>query len=214
MNGRTPQQLQATLDKQFNMVELRRLAFDLNIDDENLESKTKQDFILSLIKYAQRRNLTNDLWTLVENHQQDQSVRPKPSIWERSSLGTKVTIISVLVTIVGIVVTLMSVLPKQSDNDVHPTPTVPVSVDKFLVQVKVLSSEDQTPIDNVKVSIELADQLYPQQRTDSTGLAVFELPTHLDGQVARVIVDNDDQVESQFVTVTVGMRTVEFQIRP
>lgn len=213
MNGRTPQQLQATLNKKFDIVGLRQLALALNIDDENLERKTKQEFVISLIKYAERRNLTDDLWALAEKPQEAEPTRRESSFWSEMSFGTKVGIISVVVTIIGIVVTLMAIFPEVFVGG-QPPEVLPTVTDKILLQIKVINGDDQTVIDNATVSLDMANELFPQRRTDSTGLAIFELPADANGQIAGITVEAAGKVETKIITVTPGMRAVEFQIGP
>ncbi len=211
MNGRTPQQLQDLLDKHFNMSELRQLAFSLGIDHENLEGNTKRDFILSLISHAQRHALLNELDTLVEKETSGQRQLTRKSFWGRLNFGTKVTIVSIIVTIIGTVVTLVGFFPETLGITPHATPTL---ANRILLQVQVNSVEDLSDVANAKVTLNVAEQIFAPQRTDSNGRAVFDLPSNIAGTLVGITVETSSQVETQNISVDFGMRAVEFQIRP
>lgn len=193
------------------MSELRQLAFTLDIDDENLEGNTKRDFILSLISHAQRHALLNELDRLVEEETSVQRQLTRKSFWERMSFGTKVTIMSIIVTIVGIVVTLVGFFPETLGITPQATPA---QTDRILLQVQVNSVEDLSAVANAKVTLNVAEQIFAPQRTDSNGRAVFDLPANISGTLVGITVETSSQVETQNITVDFGIRAVEFQIRP
>ncbi|MEZ4590010.1 MAG: hypothetical protein R3D55_02520 [Chloroflexota bacterium] len=211
MNGRTPQQLKSFLSKHFDLSELRQLAFDLGIDHEELEGKNKSDLIVSLIQYVQRHKSLQELEIAAEKAQVERSTSEQKVPMSERSFGTKIGIFSIVVTIVGIIVTLVSLIPgcQGGGGDNTPTPT-----DRILLQVRVQSSEDQTAVSNVKVSLDYSNALFPEERTDTLGRAVFNLPAQAVNQEIKITITYNEQVETQNITVSTEMPTVVFEIRP
>ncbi|MCB8948810.1 MAG: hypothetical protein H6653_12420 [Ardenticatenaceae bacterium] len=212
MNGRTPQQLKSFLGKHFDLSELRQLAFDLGIDHEELESKNKSELIISLIQYVQRHRSLQTLEIAAEKAQAKRSKLERKVPMRERNFGTKIGIFSIIVTILGIIVTLASFIPGcQGGQNGNSTPT---PNDRVLLQVRVQSSEDQTAVSNVKVSIDYSDALFPEERTDSLGRAVFNLPAKAVNQEIKIMITYKEQVETQNITVRMDMPTVLFEIRP
>ncbi len=208
MNGRTRQQLFATLHEQFDLSELRKLAFDLGLDHENLPGETRRDFVISLISTAQNHGKLEQLNALLNESLVQRANVPPRSPQPESQNRIPFLLIG-LVAIVIVVVALIWLWPTGDRPNGTATPA-----DTILLQVQVVSSDNQTAVANAKVTLSLADQLFPQERTDSNGIAVFRLSAETRDEIARITVEANEQVEDQTITVKPGMSAVEFQIRP
>ncbi|GJM42020.1 MAG: hypothetical protein DHS20C20_23020 [Ardenticatenaceae bacterium] len=207
MNGRTQKQLYEILHNQLNLSELRALAFRLGIDHENLPGDTRRDFVISLIETAQRHNKLAQLNQLVDTELENRDGPTPPS---HPNKQNQVPLWAIgLVGLVILVIAAIMLWPEGNSATETPTPEGTI-----LLQVQVVSSENQTAVSNAKVSLNIAEELFPQQRTDSNGLAVFRLEAQLEGEIARITVEANEQVETQTISVMSGMRAVEFQIRP
>lgn len=214
MNGRTSQQLFALLHDQFNLSELRQLAFELKINHENLPGDTRRDFARSLVEHAERHGLTNALNQLVDR---ELAARKEKAAQTSAHIQTNeaqqengLLVYWPVFLVVGVLVIVVTLLlwPKN-----EPVSEATPSGETILLQVQVVSSEDQKPLSNVAVSLDYADSLFPVERTDSTGKAVFLLPAEAEGQIVRITVEADPP-ETQNVTVNAQMQVVMFQIRP
>lgn len=218
MNGRTPHNLLRILDKHFDTVALRELAYEMGADYENLVGENKRARFLSLIQYAEQRDRIDELLQFVVERRpflrkelKSSAVFASKSIWGRMSLGTKVTIMSIIVTIIGIVVTLATFFPETLGITPKATST---PANRILLQIQVNSVEDLSAVANAKVTLNVAEQIFAPQRTDSNGRAVFAFSTEMAGKVAHITVEANSQIETQNITIDVEMRAVEFQIRP
>jgi hypothetical protein len=207
MNGRTPQNLLKILDKHFDSVALRELAREMGTNYENLVGDTKRGRFLSLIEHAEQHNQVDRLLELV--------VEKRPFL--RQELGLvqmkKISVetikwVALVLGLIAAIITIIQFWPP-------PDPPAPAdSQDRILLQVQVSNSENQLAIANARVSLDVANQLFSPQQTDSTGRAVFELPATVAKDIARITVEVNGQVQTQTITVDFGMRAVEFQIRP
>lgn len=63
-------QLRKIIDEHFNESELKDLAFELGIEYDNLEGRTKSNRVISLVEYARRHGLTDKLIGLVEEERE------------------------------------------------------------------------------------------------------------------------------------------------
>lgn len=201
MNGRTPPNFLNVLDRHFNNADLRELAREIGTDYENLAGDTKRGRILSLIEYVEQRKQVDELWALVVAkrpflHQEGEAVKMRKFSVEA------IKWIALVLGVIAAIIAIVEVWPSRSDDE------------KILLQVLVRDSEGQQAIPNATVLLDVANELFPQQRTDGNGRAVFELSTAYGGDLASITVQVNEQVQKQTITVDIDMRPVEFQMRP
>ena len=202
MNGRTPLNLLDVLDKHFNNADLRELAREMDTDYENLAGETKRGRILSLIEYAEHRERVDELWELVVEKRPFLNQEGEAAEMRKFSVET-IKWIALILGVVAAIITIIQVWPSGPEQQEH-----------ILLQVLVRHSESQQAIPDAIVVLDVANQLFPQKRTDANGRAVFELSNDFVDKLATITVQLNDQTETQTITVDFDMQAVEFQIRP
>lgn len=206
MNGRTSQDLLNVLDKHFNNADLRELARDIGTNYENLAGDTKRGRILSLIEFVEHREKGDELWKMVMEKRPFLQKEGEPVQMKKFSIDT----IKWIALVLGVIAAVITIIQLWQSIGGEKDP----EQGRILLQVQVNNSENQQAVANATVFLDVANQLFPQQRTDGNGRAVFELSTALVGDLASITVQVNEQVQKQTITVDLDMRPVEFQMRP
>ncbi len=199
MNGRSRAQLFALLHEQFDLSELRALAFELQIEHENLSGNSRRDFARSFVEFAERHGKVDELWTLVDRKRPFRGNDKKEAKMGRVPTET-LKWASIILGLIAAVITIGLWLSSGHD--------------RILLTVQVNSSIDQSVISNAKVTLDLPGEIIPPEVTDANGRAVFSLRPEADSNLARLTIETNGQVKTQTVSVYAGMGTVAFQMQP
>ncbi|WP_420629656.1 hypothetical protein [Candidatus Leptofilum sp.] len=72
-----PKLLYAALNQKYSKSELRKLAFELDIDYEDIEGQNKSAKVLALVQYAQRHSRLEEIAAYIRRSRPDEKLKPK-----------------------------------------------------------------------------------------------------------------------------------------
>ena len=230
----TQTDLTELLEQNFNEDELIYLCTDLNIPYESISGDNKKRKALEIVNYMQRRGQLDILVNQVAEerpHLQPQLIaiypqaftqtasspppKPQQTTTQTANQSSNKTplligggIILLLVLIFGLwgISNIFSPGPEQT--------AVPTNGERFLYQVRIQDNDNQ-PIDNAQVTIDLPGTTPINTYTDSTGLAAFQIDSQYANEIVRLHVEkNGYDSWDQHITITADERPYEIKLTP